>query len=41
MRFLCLFFGLYGCTYIGLNVNRMLFLNFNDTPLILDNYFKF
>jgi hypothetical protein len=27
--------------YLGLNVNRMLFLNFNDTPLILDNYFKF
>jgi hypothetical protein len=37
MRFLVLFFGLYGC----LNVNRLWFLNFNDVPLILDNYFRF
>jgi hypothetical protein len=27
--------------YLGLNVNRLRFLNFNDAPLILDNYFKF
>jgi hypothetical protein len=27
--------------YLGLNMNRLLFLNFTDTPLILDNYFKF
>jgi hypothetical protein len=27
--------------YLGLNVNRLWFLNFNDAPLILDNYFKF
>ncbi len=27
--------------YLGLNVNRLWFLNFNDDPLILDNYFKF
>jgi hypothetical protein len=27
--------------HLGLNVNRLLFLNFNDAPLILDNYLKF
>jgi hypothetical protein len=27
--------------YPGLNVNRLWFLNFNDAPLILDNYFRF
>jgi hypothetical protein len=27
--------------YLGLNVNRLWFLNFNDASLILDNYFKF
>jgi hypothetical protein len=27
--------------YLDLNVNRLWFLNFNDAPLILDNYFKF
>jgi hypothetical protein len=27
--------------YLGPNVNRLWFLNFNDAPLILDNYFKF
>jgi hypothetical protein len=27
--------------YLGLNVNRLWFLNFNDAPLILDNYFRF
>jgi hypothetical protein len=27
--------------YLGLNMNRLWFLNFNDAPLILDNYFKF
>ncbi len=27
--------------YLGLNVNRLWLLNFNDAPLILDNYFKF
>jgi hypothetical protein len=27
--------------YLSLNVNRLWFLNFNDAPLILDNYFKF
>jgi hypothetical protein len=26
---------------LGLKVNRLWFLNFNDAPLILDNYFKF
>ncbi len=26
--------------YLGLNVNRLWFLNFNDAPLILDTYFK-
>jgi hypothetical protein len=31
------FFGLYGCTYLGLNVKRLRFLNFNAAPLILDN----
>jgi hypothetical protein len=25
--------------HLGLNVNRLWFLNFNDAPLILDNYF--
>jgi hypothetical protein len=27
--------------YLDLNVNRLWFSNFNDAPLILDNYFKF
>jgi hypothetical protein len=27
--------------YLDLNVNRLWFFNFNDAPLILDNYFKF
>jgi hypothetical protein len=27
--------------YLGLIVNRLWFLNFNDASLILDNYFKF
>jgi hypothetical protein len=27
--------------YLDLNVNRLWFLNFDDAPLILDNYFKF
>ncbi len=27
--------------HLGLNVNRLWFLNFNDDPLILDNYFMF
>jgi hypothetical protein len=27
--------------YLGLKVNRLWFLNFNDAPLILDYYFKF
>ncbi len=27
--------------YLGLNVNRLWFLNFNYAPLILDNYFMF
>ncbi len=27
--------------YLDLNVNPLWFLNFNDAPLILDNYFKF
>jgi hypothetical protein len=27
--------------YLGLNVNRLWFLNFNDAPLILDSYIKF
>ncbi len=27
--------------YLGLNVNRLWFLNFNNAPSILDNYFKF
>ncbi len=27
--------------YLGPNVNRLWFLNFNDAPLILDNSFKF
>ncbi len=26
---------------LGLNMNRLWFLNFNDAPLISDNYFKF
>ncbi len=26
--------------YLGLNVNRLWFLNVNDAPLILDTYFK-
>jgi hypothetical protein len=26
--------------YLGLNVNRLWFLNFNDAPMILDNFFK-
>jgi hypothetical protein len=26
---------------LGLNVNRIWFINFNDAPLISDNYFKF
>jgi hypothetical protein len=26
--------------YLGLNVNRLWFLNLNDAPLILDTYFK-
>ncbi len=30
-----------GLMHRGLNVNRLWFLNFNDAPLILDNYFKF
>jgi hypothetical protein len=25
--------------YIGLNMNHLLFLNFNDAPLISENYF--
>jgi hypothetical protein len=44
MRFLGLFFGLVFWVvigYLGLNVNKLWFLNFNDAPLILDNYFKF
>ncbi len=27
--------------YLDLNVNHLWFLNFNDAPLILNNYFKF
>ncbi len=27
--------------YLGLNMNRLWFLNFNDVPLILDTYFRF
>jgi hypothetical protein len=27
--------------YLGLNMNRLWFLNFNAAPLILDNYSKF
>ncbi len=27
--------------YLGLNVNPLWFLNFNDAPFILDTYFKF
>ncbi len=27
--------------YLGLNVNHLWFFNFNDAPLIWDNYFKF
>ncbi len=26
---------------LGLKVNRLWFLNFNDAPLILDDFFKF
>jgi hypothetical protein len=26
--------------YIGLNVNRLWFLSFNDAPLILDNFLR-
>jgi hypothetical protein len=40
MRFLGLFFWV-GLMHRGLNVNRLWFLNFNDAPLIFDNYFKF
>jgi hypothetical protein len=40
MRFLGLFFWPVWM-YLGLNVNRLWFLNFNDASLILDNYFKF
>ncbi len=27
-------FGLYGCKYLGLNVNHLWFLNFNDAPVL-------
>ncbi len=27
--------------YLGLNVNRLWFINLNDAPFILDTYFKF
>jgi hypothetical protein len=39
MRFLDLFWAVW--MYLGLNMNRLWFFNFNVTPLILYNYFMF
>jgi hypothetical protein len=39
MRFLALFFGLYG--FLGLNGNSFSLLHFKEGSLILDSYFKF
>jgi hypothetical protein len=36
-----IFGPVFWAAWIDLNVNRLWFLNFNDAPLILDNYFKF
>jgi hypothetical protein len=41
MIFLGLLFFWAVWMYLGVNVNRLWFFNFNDAPLILDNYFKF
>jgi hypothetical protein len=38
MRFLSVIWP--ACMSLGLNVNCFCFLNFNNAPLILDDYFK-